>query len=249
MRDGQRRVDGMEAREGHGRPSGLRRAPVARGLPALGLGRDPAIREPEFGTGVAAIGQECEPLRVRHQRPVDTSALDQHLVAGRFVVERETLALMPDPGDTPGEVRVSRRPRGCGKAPGRIVGWAERVLREGVQDVGDQQFLVLLLVIEPDLEHGQDRLEGTGRRLAQQRIDGAVHMRAIGRDLVGGRAGDQPAQDARLTRAGGDVVRVEQVVQPLVVNGVAGQVLAQQELLEEPGRVGAMPLSRAGIGH
>jgi hypothetical protein len=37
------------------------------------------------------------------------------------------------------------------KSPARLVGGRDRVLCEGVQDVGEQQFLVLLLMIETDL--------------------------------------------------------------------------------------------------
>ena len=47
---------------------------------------------------------------------------------------------------------------GCeaGKAPRRIVGRRYRILREGVQDVGQHQFLMLLLVIEADFHQRRE---------------------------------------------------------------------------------------------
>ena len=73
---------------------------------------------------------------------------------------------------------------GAGGVPAGVIGRRDRVLREGVQDVGEQQFLMLLLVIEPDLEDAQHlgelRLVGVG----DQPLDRRVDMRAIGGDLA-----------------------------------------------------------------
>ena len=52
-----------------------------------------------------------------------------------------------------------------------------------MQDVGDDQFLMLLLVIEADLDdRSEPRQFGVARRL-DQLVHRGVDMRAIGRDL------------------------------------------------------------------
>ena len=43
------------------------------------------------------------------------------------------------------------------RRPSRIVDGRDRIGREGVQDVGEDQLLVLLLVMKTDLEHAHDR--------------------------------------------------------------------------------------------
>jgi hypothetical protein len=62
----------------------------------------------------------------------------------------------------------------------RVVGRRGRVLREHVQDVGDEQLLMLLLVIEPI-----PRMRGISGNVAlsdraDQPLDRRIHMRPIG---------------------------------------------------------------------
>ena len=67
----------------------------------------------------------------------------------------------------------------------RIVGWSARVLREGVQDIGQHQFLMLLLVIEADLEDAEHLARArSSSQFIEQLLDRGVDMRAIGGDLV-----------------------------------------------------------------
>ena len=87
---------------------------------------------------------------------------------------------------------------------------------------------------------------GDGR---EQPLDRGIDMGAKARDLRAVRARDQAAARARVTRSGRDVIRVEEMGETLIEDAVARQVRQQQKLLEEPGRVRAMPLGRAGIGH
>ncbi len=54
---------------------------------------------------------------------------------------------------------------------------------------------------------------------------------------------------AGVAGTGADVIGVEQEGEVGVEGLVAGAVLAEQELLEEPGGVGAVPFGRAGIRH
>ena len=56
--------------------------------------------------------------------------------------------------------------------------------------------------------------------LVEQRIDRAIDMRAIGRDLLRIRPRDQAALRPRVARAGGDVIGVEQEGEALVERAV-----------------------------
>ena len=53
----------------------------------------------------------------------------------------------------------------------------------------------------------------------------------------------------RVHLAGREVVGIEQVVVAIVDGGVIAAVLAQDELFEEPGDVGEVPLGRTDVGH
>ena len=94
--------------------------------------------------------------------------------------------------------------------PRGIVGRRNRILREGVQDVGQHQFLMLLLVIEADFhqrrEPGQRVLAG----LVKEFHHGGVDMPAVGGDLLGAGTGQMAALVAGVPRAGADIVGIEQ---------------------------------------
>ena len=53
-----------------------------------------------------------------------------------------------------------------------------------MQDVGQQQFLVLLLMMQSDLDNRCDAIERGIVRTLDQRSDRRVDMRAIPRDLL-----------------------------------------------------------------
>ena len=54
---------------------------------------------------------------------------------------------------------------------------------------------------------------------------------------------------ARLAWAGSDIVGVEEISEAFVEHAIACETRRQQELLQEPGRMRAMPFRRTGIGH
>ncbi len=61
---------------------------------------------------------------------------------------------MADRMNAGGHIDKAARACGCARRlPVGVVDRIGRVLREGMQDVGDQQFLMLLFVIEADLEN------------------------------------------------------------------------------------------------
>ena len=84
-------------------------------------------------------------------------------------------------------------------------------LREGVQDVGEHQFLMLLLVMQADLEDAAPIFEPSVRRVSiEQPLDRRVDMGAVGGRLVDIRPRDQAALRPRMARAGRDIIGVEQ---------------------------------------
>ena len=135
------------------------------------------------------------------------------------------------------------------RSPIGIVGGGHGTLRERVQDVGEQQLLMLLLVMKTDLENA-DHL-GPLRFLhdREQPLDRFVDMSPEGGDVFAIRPREQPASRARLAWAGRDIVGVEEISEAFVEHAIARETRRQQELLQEPGRMRAMPFRRTGIGH
>jgi hypothetical protein len=74
-------------------------------------------------------------------------------------------------------------------------------------------------------------------------------MPAIGRDLIGAGPGQVAAPVTGVPGPGADVVGIEEIGVVGMKDLIARAVLAQQKLLEEPGRMRAVPLRRARIRH
>jgi hypothetical protein len=89
-----------------------------------------------------------------------------------------------------------------------------------VQYVGNQQFLVLLLVMQPDFDDGKNAFCVLCRYLSDQAFHGRIDMRAIGRDVLSIRAGDEATLRSSVPGAGCDIIRIEQERKSLVENSV-----------------------------
>ena len=122
-------------------------------------------------------------------------------------------------------------------------------MRERVQDVGQHQFLMLLLVIEADFDQRRQRRQRVLAGLVEEFHHGGIDMPAIGGDFVGAGTGQMAALVAGVPRAGADVIGIEQEGVIRVKGLVARAVFAEQELLEEPGGMGAVPFRRARVRH
>ena len=118
-----------------------------------------------------------------------------------------------------------------------------------MQDVGQHQLLMLLLVVEADLEDRDDALEKRLVGRLDERLDGRVHVGTVGGDLLRVGTRDEPSPRTLVTRPRGDVIGIEEIAETGVEHLVARLVRPEQELLEEPGRMGAMPFRRARIRH
>ena len=132
-------------------------------------------------------------------------------MARPFAVEREAVAGMADRGDA----RLALEPFHGGKLrnftrdcrfglPDRR---AERVLREEMLEVGEQQFLMLLFVLDAELDqHGR-----RGPQVGQRGLHRGIDMRAPDANLVERRARQQAALRSRVARAFGLIIPVEQI--------------------------------------
>ena len=122
---------------------------------------------------------------------------------------------------------------------------AERVLREEMFEVGEQQFLMLLFVLDAEFDQRVRR----GGQIGQRGLHRGIDMRAPDADVVERRAGQQAALRARVARAFGLIIAVEQIGVAIVERAVARDMVAQDEGFEEPCRVREVPFGGRGIGH
>ena len=159
-------------------------------------------------------------------------------MARAFVVERETFSVMADQGDAAGMLvpknpLVSRKRIGRRCFPYRR---PKRILEERVLDVGQQQFLVLLLV--RDAQFDQASMSG----IVQQRRHGVIDMGAPITDLDDAWPREHSAPHALDALALRFVIGIEQERPAFVVQPIPGQLVAQQKGLEKPGGVRQVPL-------
>src|SRR5215831_20558162 len=101
---------------------------------------------------------------------------------------------------------------------------------------------MLLLVVETDLEDahhlGQLRIAGA----SEQAFDSRVDMSAKRGDALAVRPRDEPALGPRVAWPSRHIVRVEEIGEALIEDAIAGEMRQQEKLLEEPGRMRAVPL-------
>ena len=112
---------------------------------------------------------------------------------------------------------------------------------EEVLDVGENQLLVLLLVLEAEHDAGANLVAHAALQRLQHPL---VDAPAIAANVVEGRTRQQAARGARMTRTDRFVIRVEEVVERRFERRPL-----QHERLEKPGRVGEVPLGRARVRH
>ncbi len=163
-----------------------------------------------------------------------------------FVVVGEAVAVMADVVDAAVERdEIERQRLAHDDARARLaISRLERLRGEQAQNIGEQQLLMLLLVIDAEL----DQLCRLLRKVAvEQPAERLVDVSAICAHLFGRGTREQPALGARLARADALVIGVEAIFEALFEHAVAAQEALQQERLEEPRRVREMPLGRARV--
>src|SRR5262249_17167641 len=193
---------------------------------------------------------EFEPLAVRDQMSREAHLRDQLIVRWGFVIETEAMTIMANCVNAGRYFNVAAWSLCCPRRlPFWIIGRVRRILREGVQNVGDQQFLVLLLVMQPDFDNREYALGLRRRYPPYQSFDRRIDVRAVSRDVFAIRPRDQATLWSRMTGTGRDVVGIKKKRKPLVENLVSRIMGYQQKLLEEPCHMSTMPFGRTGVRH
>ena len=108
-------------------------------------------------------------------------------------------------------------------------------------DVGEDQLLVLLLVMETQLEPRGKCMQPAGIAVVQQVQYVAIYVRSIVVDFLNGGAGEQTAVGAAVPLADGVVVRVEEVAEAGMEGAIIGLLGRENEGLEKPACVGQVP--------
>src|ERR1700751_3927591 len=108
---------------------------------------------------------------------------------------------------------------------------------------------MLLLVVEADLYQRCNVRQLVGRKVVKKLHRRRIDMAAVGSDLFSTRPGEMATLVAGMPGAGTDVIRVEQISVVGMERLVSRPILAKQELLEKPGRMGAVPFRGTGVRH
>ena len=247
------RSDALAVEGEHAELAPLVRA-VKRALDRVRAHEVVPLLQPERGGSIPAGVEEALEVAHGEQTVGERERLDPHLVARALVVEDERLALeRAHLAHATFERDEARRgiPVRCTGAEIRFArredGGVGRVLPKGVQDVGEHELLVLLFVRDPELDDRKRAIERLGARLGEELRDARVDRSSVRADLGRRRPRDETAVRARVARSGRLVIRIEEE-RVARIDRVESR-RREDERLEEPGGVGAVPLGRARVGH
>src|SRR5258708_626009 len=207
MEAGGGRAARLQAAECHDLQSAADLAQMAGRLPwFVGQCRKAGDR-PQRWRRVTAVLHEGEPLGVGDEDTREFYWTHQRAMRRLFVVEMEAVVGVPDRVDA----LVERDPflAAAGRSrefPLRIIGRRDRGLRKRMQDVGQHQFLMLLLVVETDLYQRRDRGQGFVPCLMKEFHDGRIDMTAVGGDFLGAWTREMAALVTGVAWAGADVI-------------------------------------------
>ena len=126
----------------------------------------------------------------------------------------------------------------------------QRILKEQMLDIGEQELLVLLLVLKAKFDHAERARRA--RRcpgVASRSVDPGIDMAAVRHDLVERGSRQKASLGPRVGRAHRLVVGVEQVVIRGREHAVAGDGGLEHERFEEPGAVREVPFRRTCVRH
>src|SRR5579864_3543373 len=153
MDDGLGQVETLLTRQRKNAPIVTITPPIERGLPAMLLHRCPTVREPEFGLGIAARRGELGEFAACDRTVRETKRIHPDAVARTLIVKGEICALMADLNEPTGELDKSQRSRLGSPTPARrLIGRQQRVQREHMLDVHQDQLLMLLLMMQAELD-------------------------------------------------------------------------------------------------
>jgi hypothetical protein len=153
----------------------------------------PALAEPQLRAAVAAVVDERKVLAVGDEASCKLKRVNEGVVNGTFVVEVEQRRVATDSNDTACVIGPPHRGNRSGILRlGSLVGIGrvERVARQQMLDVREEQLLVLLLVMKADLDAAEELPIEVG---TEQIEDGRVYAFTVLGDLVVTRPRQKPA--------------------------------------------------------
>src|SRR5664280_2284043 len=204
-------VEWLHAFDGVMPPLAISLLPVQRSAPLIVANTVPSIRKPQLGCAVTVVAHEFEILTVGHQPGGQAESFQINIVPRTFVVEPEAVACKTYAVDPFVEAAPLRRrdrgtrwmviPLNCTKR------WPKRIRPQPVLYVGDDQLLMLLLMVDSE-RHQRDRL---GRKPGCEHMhDGIVHIGAVGMYFVQSRTRQRVSQRPQRSIAHGVVIRIKQ---------------------------------------
>src|SRR5579859_3683487 len=204
----------------------------------MGLHRFPAVRKPQLRTRVPAVVYERKVFAASCQAYGEAERTQEYFVPRAFIVKVKRFAFSADLIKAFRiELRlllrcaVGRRRRGGG-----LIRGMERIAPESVLDIGDEQFLVLLLMVQAK-RHQLLHLGSHGAGLKQLKHV-LIDMGAIFADLFQRRARESVAQRLFRLLSHGVVIGVKKIAKLRMERLVSGQVRRKNECLKKPAGMG-----------
>jgi hypothetical protein len=202
---------------------------------------------------VPAVFNKMEVLPIGHAALGQAEGFEVHPVSRTFVIVGKARVSAADllqatiEGTHP---RFGRSTRASAVVSlGAMIGRFEWRLRKDVLDVGDQQLLVLLFVVQPNLDQLPDSAIQVVAGVREQLGDLFVDRPAVAQYFLDGRTRqDAPA---RTIPAGAErlVVGIEDAPVAGVIRAVVGIEPFEHDRLEEPGGMAQVPLRGTNVGH
>jgi len=168
-----------------------------------------------------------------------------------FIVVGETRAIMTNLDNFFIEIDEANRRgfRGSDVDVGFAKDRIERILREDMLDICDEQFLVLLLMMNAENQNRFNLIEklfvSIGKKIGDVRID----RRAIAPRFFYGGARDQTPQIAPVHVTGRIIIGIEEVGVLRNFRAINRKEFFQDKRLEKPGGMGKVPFGRADVRH
>ena len=227
--------------------------PVQRQAALAGFDPVPTHRQPQFGPLIALVSDEGHHLAIGNQAAGQLERRDVNRVPGRFIVKRKCAvkccvkSVLPQAAVV--GVPTQRLGRRAGQRPALGVGRALRVERQGMLNVGQQQFLMLLFMLEPQLDELPQLCAICVGDVGNDVQHSHIHLRPVGKYILQRRTADQTAFGARILISDAVVIAVEQDAKTAVERLKAGLEPLQNEGFKKPGQVRQMPFGRTGVRH
>ncbi len=176
MRDGFAGNQSAQTRQAKVLPGALALDPVQRGLPPLFLFERPAFGEPKFWALVPIVFDKCPKFLIVHQSRSNFVRVQQDFVPGALIVEAKVQARVPNALNPLGAGVPVQGRHFARLSSGQItsIGGVERILGKQMENIGQDQLLMLLFVVDPKfndtqlVEAERSRLQALENRLVHR---------------------------------------------------------------------------------